>query len=193
MYRFGMSENLRTYTKAIFGLDHVVRLVPADAWSNASPCSQWTARDVLGHVIGIQRWIETLALGTQATIDPWDNPGQVAGDDPAAAWASVRDAVLAALDAPGVLNRVIESFVGLESIDTAIGWNVVDTTVHTWDIARAAGVDEAIDPALVAHVAAQVEPRVDHLRESTFIGAPAECPPDADSTTRLLALLGRAV
>ena len=52
-----MSENLRWYTKAIYGMDHVVRLAGSDpaVWDRPSPCTEWVARDVLGHVIAVQR------------------------------------------------------------------------------------------------------------------------------------------
>ena len=33
-----MSEHLRTYTAAMYQLDHVMRLVPDGAWDNPSPC-----------------------------------------------------------------------------------------------------------------------------------------------------------
>ena len=48
-----MSENLRNYTVAVFGFEHVLRAVRADQWNNASPCAEWTARDVAGHAMGV--------------------------------------------------------------------------------------------------------------------------------------------
>jgi uncharacterized protein (TIGR03083 family) len=102
-----MSEALRTYTRALYGFDHVVRLVPPCGWEAPSPCKGWTARDVVGHVIGVQRYVETLARGTQATINPWEDPGAIAGDDPVAAWSRLLDDVLQALDHPGVVHRVV--------------------------------------------------------------------------------------
>jgi hypothetical protein len=60
-----MSKNFRVYTKALYGFDHVVRSMPRAAWSSPSPCEGWTARDVLGHVIAVQGYVESLARGIE--------------------------------------------------------------------------------------------------------------------------------
>src|SRR5690606_33921516 len=140
-----MSENLRWYTKALYGLDHVVRLAPSDAWDSPSPCDEWSARDVIGHVIAVQRYLEATIGGLDAPMNPMVDPGRHAGDDPAAAWAAARDAMLTALDRPGVLRSRITTHHGDEEVDRFVGSNVVDTTVHTWDLARSLGVDERLD------------------------------------------------
>src|SRR5678815_1363785 len=108
-YGNAVTENLRWYTKAIYGMDHVVRLAPAGAWDNASPCEGWTARHVIGHVIAVQRAHEALVEGRRRPMNVMVDTDAHAGDDPARTWADARDAVLAALDRPGVLRRVVKS------------------------------------------------------------------------------------
>ena len=70
-----------------------------------------------------------------------------------------------------------------------------DVLIHTWDLARAAGLDEALDPGEVARNAAGVEampPEVDQaMRDSGHYGPRVEVPADADAQTRLLAFMGR--
>lgn len=102
-----MTSNQRTYTKALYGFDHVVRSVPASAWSNPSPCEGWSARDVLGHVIAVQGYVDSLARGVEPTLNPYGMPGDLAGDDPQAAWSTARESVLDAIDQPGVLERTV--------------------------------------------------------------------------------------
>jgi uncharacterized protein (TIGR03086 family) len=186
-----MSEHLRIYTRALDGFDDVVRLVPAERWDAPSPCEGWTARDVVGHVIGVQRYVETLARGTQATINPWEDPGSIAGADPPAAWSRLRDDVLEALDHPGVIDRVVDTFRGPEPVDAALAWNVVDTLAHTWDLARAAGIDLELDPELVEHALAETASISQPLRDAGWFGTEAETPPDATPTQRFLAVCGR--
>ena len=193
IYAGAMSDNLRIYTKAIYGMDHVVRLVDDAAWDNQSPCPEWTARDVLGHVIGIQRWLEATARQvTPPKLDLFDNPGSTAGDDPAAAWASVRDGVLEALDHPDVLNITIDAFRGPEPLDAQLGWNVVDTVGHTWDLARAADVDDRLDPGVVHRALIEAAPMIENLRRPKMFGEAQKAPNTDDEQTRLLALLGRS-
>ncbi|MGH1503241.1 MAG: TIGR03086 family metal-binding protein [Acidimicrobiales bacterium] len=187
-----MSDNLRTYTKAVYGFDHVVRLVPDDAWDDASPCEGWTARDVLGHVVAVQRYLLSLVEGTAPTMDPFTDPGQHAGDDPAATWAETRDALLEALDQAGVLQRVVQSFWGEMPIDSTLSNNLADTTVHSWDLARATGVDERLDQGVAERALAQITPAVEHMRAGGMLGPAADAVDDSASA-RLLALSGREV
>ena len=186
-----MSAHLRTYTRALYGFDHVVRLVPAGGWDAPSPCEGWTARDVVGHVIGVQRYVETLARSTQPTVNPWEDPGVIAGDDPVATWNRLRDDVLESLDHPGVIRRVVETFRGEETVDEALAWNVVDTLAHTWDLACAAGADTQLDPDLVDHALAETAAISQPLRDAGWFGAQVRTGPDATPLQRFLAACGR--
>lgn len=187
-----MSHNLRVYTKALYWFDHTLRIVPDDAWSNPTPCPEWDVRDVVGHVIAVQRYIESLATGGAPPLDPYDAPGRHAGDDPVAAWAAVSDDLLAALDRPGVIGGVVRTFRGDEPLDRQLGWNVVDTLGHAWDIARGAGVDDRLEPSLVAHAAATAAPVIDAMRQPPFFAASEPAADGADAQERFLALLGRS-
>ena len=185
-----MSDFQRVYVKALYGFDHVVRMVPDSAWSNPSPCEGWTARDVVGHVIAVQGYIESLARGVEPTLNPYGVPGDLAGDDPFGAWSAARGSVLAAIDGPGVLDRTVQTFRAQETIDTFLAWNVVDTLAHTWDLARAAGVDDRLDDDLVGHATGQAAPVIDHMRQPPFFGE-AATPNDPSPAARFLAMLGR--
>lgn len=186
-----MSENLCWYTKAIYGFDHVVRLAPAGNWDRPSPCEGWTARHVVGHVLAIQRYVEASARGVEPTMNPMVDPHTHCGDDPASAWAATRDAVLAALDTPGALDVMLMTFRGEERIDDMIGLNIVDTTVHAWDLARALDVDTRLDPTLIDRCTELFLPLADIVRAPALYGDPVEVADGADAQTRLLALAGR--
>jgi uncharacterized protein (TIGR03086 family) len=187
-----MSDNLRWYTKALYGFDHVVRLAPADRWDAPAPsCPGWTARHVVGHVVAIQRSIEALAIGGTSTMNPMVDPQRHAGPDPAATWAATRDAVLEALDRPDVLGRTVTTFRGEETIDHALGQNLADTTLHAWDLARALGVDDRLDPGLVARIDAMLRPVIDAMRGPMRYGPAVPLAEPAGAQARLLALAGR--
>ncbi len=186
-----MSENLRWYTKALYGFDHVVRLAPPGGWDRPSPCEGWTARHVVGHVTGVQRYIEAVVRGQQPTVNPMVDPHLIAGDDPAGAWAATRDSILEALDHPGVLHRVVTTFRGEEEVDGFIGFNVADTTIHSWDLARALGVDDRLDPGLVERASAIVLPIADSMRNPRFFGERVEPSDPNDPQAVLLAASGR--
>ena len=46
-----MSEIADRYRKRAAGLNERVEAVPADQWGSQSPCEDWTARDVVRHVV----------------------------------------------------------------------------------------------------------------------------------------------
>ncbi len=188
-----MSDNLQVYTKALNSFDQVVNSVPSTAWSNASPCEGWSARDVLGHVIAVQGYVEALARGVEPTMNPYGMPGDLAGDQPPAAWAAARGSVLEALGSPGVIDQIVQTFRAAETIDSLHAWNVVDTLAHTWDLARAAGVDDQLDEDLVDHAIAQAEPVIGAMRQPPFFGGPVTVDDDSSRSTQFLALLGRRV
>ncbi|MCS5718642.1 TIGR03086 family protein [Herbiconiux sp. CPCC 205763] len=68
---------------------------------------------------------------------------------------------------------------------------VSDVTIHTWDLARALGVDERIDEELIEHVWTVFEPQRDTLEASGLFSSPVAVPDDAPLQSRLLALTGR--
>jgi uncharacterized protein (TIGR03086 family) len=186
-----MSNNLRVYTKAVDGFDHVVRSMPDAMWSSPSPCEGWTARDVLGHVIAVQSYVESLARGIEPTLNPYGMPGELVEGDPLRAWSAARESVLEAVDAPGVLDNTVQTFRAEETIDNVLAWNVVDTLAHTWDLARAGGVDDHLDDDLVAHATAQAQPVIEAMRQPPFFGAAVIATDDPSPTAQFLAMLGR--
>jgi uncharacterized protein (TIGR03086 family) len=189
-----MSVNLRHYVSAIYGLDHVLRLVPDDAWDRPSPCEGWTVRDVTGHAIGVISNVGARA-GHGEMVDVFaDDPARIAGEHPYATWYEIRTRVLDALDQPGALQRQIESTLGPSTIDEFIRNMTADALIHTWDIARGAGVDECLDAGLVEVVHAIITTRPEAVNRAPRRFLPAVDPADtADAQSRMLAFAGRII
>jgi uncharacterized protein (TIGR03086 family) len=146
-----MSENLRRYTTIVFGFEHVLRLGAPGAWSNPSPCESWDARQVAGHAMAVVNNVAARA-GVGRVVDPFENLEAMAGDDPAESFRAIRDRYLLATDRQGALQRSVSSRLGHMALDEYIGKMCLDTLVHTWDVARALEVDDALDPGAVADV-----------------------------------------
>lgn len=160
--------------------------VPDDAWSNPSPCQGWTARDVVAHLLD---WVPSV-IGRAGIAFP-DAPS--VDDDPAGAWAGFADTLQAALDDPQVAARSFDAGPpGQLTVEAAIDMLVTsDVLVHTWDLARATGLDERLDETLAAALLAGMEPMDEALRASGHYGPKVPAPDDADVQTRLLAFTGR--
>jgi hypothetical protein len=63
--------------------------------------------------------------------------------------------------------------------------------VHGWDLSRAAGLDERIDPAELDRLWESVEAFGDQIRSESAFGPPVNVPAGASEQDKLLAHLGR--
>ena len=120
------------------------------------------------------------------------------GVDPWKAWAKLRDDTFVVLDHPGVLQGTAkEPFgpgFGDMSVDDLLGFMSADLTVHTWDLARTAKVDERIDAGLAkATLAAWKALPEEVLRMEGMFGPAVKPIKGADAQARLLNFLGREV
>jgi uncharacterized protein (TIGR03086 family) len=164
-----------------------VRGVPQGAWDNPAPCEGWVARDVVRHLV---EWFPGfLKAGTGIELPV----GPSADDDPVAAWTVHSDGVQALLDDPSTADKVLsEEHVGEFPLDRAVSqFYTSDVFLHTWDLARATGQDERLDPDRCAVLLEGMLPWDEKLRESGHYGPRVEVPADADAQTRLLAFIGR--
>ena len=164
-----------------------VEAVPAGGWARPSPCQGWLARDVVRHLV---EWVPAFFADAGGPKLPPAPPSEA---DPAGAWRALDTAIQAVLDDPGQVGSEIDHpHVGKRSFDEAIGQFVLpDVFIHTWDLARATGQDETLDPAIVHELLVGMEPLDEMLRASGQYGPRVEVPADADEQTRLIAFTGR--
>ena len=66
-----------------------------------------------------------------------------------------------------------------------------DLAIHAWDLARATGQDDTLDPGVVALMLPWAEANADLLAASGMFGLPIDTGPGAPDHDRLLGLLGR--
>lgn len=160
---------------------------PPAAWDDPAPPEGWVARDVVRHLV---EWFPAFLQGTTDITLP---PGPSVDDDPVGAWRTQTDAVQALLDDPATAEHRYEfPHIGPMSLGQAIDMIYTgDVFLHRWDLARATGQDEALDPAMCAEMLDGMLPMDEVLRQSGQFGPRVDVPDDADSQTRLLAFIGR--
>lgn len=114
-------------------------------------------------------------------------------DDPVAAWQEHCAGVQALLDEPQTPQRLlVNRHIGEMPLDQAIDrFYTSDVFMHTWDLARATGQDDRLDPDQCAVLLAGMEQVEDLIRASGQYGPRVPTPDDADAQTRLLGFIGR--
>jgi uncharacterized protein (TIGR03086 family) len=166
------------FTKRVYG---------TRSWDAPSPVAGWTARDVVRH---LTEWLPAfLASGADLELPR----GPSADENPVAAWQVHCDGVQAVLDDPQTAHRELTNpHIGALPLATAIDqFYTADVFMHTWDLSRATGQDDRLDPAFCAQLLGGMESMEQVIRSSGQYGPRVEVPADADTQTRLLGFIGR--
>ncbi|MBX3098719.1 MAG: TIGR03086 family protein [Salinibacterium sp.] len=164
------------------------RIAAVTDWDAPTPDDEWNVRDLVAHVIEEQQWVPYLLAGeTVATarkeIEPlrgdlreeWELYSFAA----TAAWMSTPPSTIVQLSYDSV------------TMTDYLREQVSDVAIHTWDLARAIGADEALDPEIVEAVWTVFEPQKDTLAASGLYAPPVPLPADAPLLHQLLAVTGR--
>jgi uncharacterized protein (TIGR03086 family) len=162
----------------------VVDAVRADQLESPTPCTEWTVQQLIDHLVGGTEYLLSAAQRRE--------PAQRTG----ATGADYRDGVadvLTALKRPGAMEQTCISPLGFEwSVAQAVAGTFMDVLIHTWDLARATGQDEKLDPDLVDACTAMFLPEMpERGRAAGIIGPAVEVGDDASPQDRLLAAMGR--
>jgi uncharacterized protein (TIGR03086 family) len=163
------------------------RVCATRAWDTPSPVADWAARDVVRHLTS---WFpDFLAAGAGVELAR----GPAVDDDPVAAWQVHCDAVQALLDEPTTADRMlVNPHIGEVPLDRAIDqFYTADVFMHTWDLARATGQDDRLDPEFCEQLFSGMQPMEEVIRSSGQYGPRVTVPDDADAQTKMLGFIGR--
>jgi uncharacterized protein (TIGR03086 family) len=163
------------------------RVHGARDWSAPAPVEGWAARDVVVHLV---EWLPGFVQGGSDVSWP-DVPSP--NEDPAGAWDAHQRAVQEILDDPAkAAADFTNQHTGSMPLAVAIDrFYTSDVFMHTWDLARATGQDETLDPEACAGMLAGMEPIEGLIRSSGQYGPAVPVPEGADPQTRLLGFIGR--
>jgi uncharacterized protein (TIGR03086 family) len=178
------------HRRAVAGFGDRVRGVPAGAWRWPTPCEGWDVRELVAHVVEECRWTPPLLAG--ATVEEVGDrfAGDLLGDDPVAAWSAAGDEAVSASQGVEPAVTVHLSF-GDFPAEEYLFQLAADHLVHAWDLARATGQDEALDPDVVAAVADWFVDREPFYREGGVIGPAVEVAEEAGPQAVLVGRFGR--
>jgi uncharacterized protein (TIGR03086 family) len=164
-------------------LGGVVAGIRADQLDLPTPCAAFDVRGVLEHVIGGGVAFAAAYRGEEAPAPDLR--------DPLRSFEPALGDLVAAITAPGALERTVTAPFGEVPGETFCRFVVLDGLVHGWDLAIATGQpyeppDELVDAAF--EFARQ---SLDPLRDGNTFAAAVEPAPDASPIERLANYTGR--
>jgi uncharacterized protein (TIGR03086 family) len=172
-----------------------VCLVTDDQWDRSTPCTGWTVRDLVNHLVRGNTMSVMLLEG--ASTDEVMQMFRTAEPevDLIAAYAETTKAQNAAFRAPGALDQTVHHPMGDIPATLFLQFRTGDATLHAWDLARAIGADEALDGELVTLLYDGMLPMAPMLAGSGAFGdgPSGTVADDAPTQAKLLDLAGRRV
>ena len=186
-----MTELIVLFNRAADGFGRHVHAVADTQWHDETPDDEWDVRMLVNHVTVEQLWVPPL-LGGSTVGDIGDSlDGDQLGADPVAAWDKAVQASMDAFGAPGALQQRVALSGGDKLVEEYCWEMTTDALIHSWDLARAIGADEALDPELSRLVYDRTLPYAEQLQETGMFAPPVPVPDDAPLQKRLLAIFGR--
>lgn len=186
-----MGEIAERYRRHADAFERKVAAVRLDQWDNPSPCAKWSAKDVVDHIIAMHGYM----LPAGRALSP-------APDDQLSRFRSARADVEAVLGSE-LADQECDTPAGKMTVADHIDQVVSDDMVlHGWDLARATGQDETMDPVDVERLWAATSKIPPELMEKCrtpgafgpgveVFGPEVKVPGDASLQDRLLGLIGR--
>jgi uncharacterized protein (TIGR03086 family) len=174
-----VTETGDRYRRRADAFETLITHTAPERWTSPSPCEGWLARDVVAHVVDYSGQVlrERAGMSEVSVFADFD--------DPAPAFAAIREVVEQVLDDPETPPDMANY------LDLAVSF---DLPQHGWDLAKATGQDPAMDPEEVELLWGSLlrAPQVwDWQRENGWYGTPVSVPSNAPLQDRVLGLIGR--
>ncbi|QLL05242.1 maleylpyruvate isomerase family mycothiol-dependent enzyme [Mycobacterium vicinigordonae] len=141
-------------------------------WERATPCPDWDARAIVEHVIGFHDVLLLRPLGLKP-----ERPR----DDPRKRWQLTYERLELALGPIAALDERSDLLPRLTQ----------DVLIHAWDLARAVGADDVLDPGWCRHFLDHPPADAAALSASGMFGPLVVVDPGSNPQSQLLARLGR--
>jgi uncharacterized protein (TIGR03086 family) len=182
-------------------LDHVVQQIRDDQWALEVPASivrmrgdgpPPTLRTIIEYHARDDAWVPDMLAGrTMDEVGKDTFAGDILGDDPKAAFASLVNLACAAATELDDLDRTVHCSFG-DYPARGYLWQInIFRGMRAWEIAKLIGVDPTLPDALVRGLWDEVTPVAEEWRTIGVFAAARTVPDDAPLMQRLLAITGR--
>jgi uncharacterized protein (TIGR03086 family) len=173
--------------RASAAVGDVIDKMAADQWTAPTPCTDWSVRDVVNHLVGMN--LVMVALLEESPMP--ERAVDRLGADPAGAYRQSAASLQAVAARPGILERSQATPIGVATGAERLQWRIVDLLAHGWDLVQATGApaelpDDLAEQALTfARAELPGQPRAGRFAD------PQPIRDDAPAIDRLAAFTGR--
>jgi uncharacterized protein (TIGR03086 family) len=178
-------------SRADDGFTQRLALVRPGQWTAPTPCTEWDVRALVNHVVGANHRYTMLLHGATTDEAEATRAADHLRDDPVASFAATAAELKAAFGEPGAMARTACHRAGERTGAQLLQMRVLDIAVHTWDLARAIGAGESLDPDLVTFALTLQDTFEPARQRGAFAPPPGKIPADSSAQARLLYLAGR--
>jgi uncharacterized protein (TIGR03086 family) len=186
-----MTASTSRLKRAFVSTRAILAEVQPEQLDNPTPCTSWDISALIDHFVGSARW------GAATVGSGGDIPGGDSSDDYLTRYDAIIDAALAAFEAEGALDKMIDLPMGELSGADVLGIVTRDQFVHGWDLARAIGCATDLDPELAAELLTEAQVGISEdtrgPEDVAFFGPIVDAPAGASPADRLAAFLGRSL
>jgi uncharacterized protein (TIGR03086 family) len=152
-------------------------------WSGPSPCEEWTAADVVDHVVDTER-----EFFDRHGVDLGERPS----GEPADVWRAHLAAVRPHVEDEAFGAREFDGFFGRTTIGATLhNFYGFDLVVHGWDLGSANGRPTTFTDADMDAMEAAFVGFGEHAYDEGVFRQPVEVADDAPRQERILARMGR--
>jgi uncharacterized protein (TIGR03086 family) len=175
--------------RAVAAVGRLIVGIRQEQWSAPTPCVDWTVRELVGHLVGLNLVFAAMLTEQQ----PPERGVDRLGDDPVGAYRASAADLAAAFERPGILDRTFAGPLGSATGADRLYIRLYDLLAHGWDLARATGQPVGIPDELAERSLAFVRIQL-AAQQRTGRFAPAQAiSDDAPANDRLAAFLGRSI
>jgi uncharacterized protein (TIGR03086 family) len=166
-----------------------------DQLSNQTPCTEWTVRDLINHMVG---GATMFAVSVEEGSVPDELLGQLiggdnVGDDPQGAWRAASDRAMKAFALPGAMEKTVKLPFGEMPTPVALNIAIFDVTTHACDLARATGQHVSDTELLEGALTVGKQMIGPDLRVPGVFGDEQAAGTQASAEEKLLAFAGRKI
>lgn len=181
-------------TEALDATGQLVVGVRGEQWSDPTPCTDWTVRDLVNHLVAGNRLLSGLLRGEPSPSRSIPRGIDQLGAELVVAYRGAAAELLAAFELPGVMQRVVSVPLGSVPGVVALHLRLIEAIVHGWDLAKATGQALQIPDELAGQELQFTREKPADVRPGTRpFGPPQPVAPDDPALDLLAACLGRSV